>query len=144
MRTYTWDYDNNLATEWLRQGECNQCGECCLVMISIRATGEENQDARDGGTGTTQKGLWHQWDGNGDSLYWKVEKIDHAAPCTCHSDYGCPPQKAYICEAWPLHPAHVECFNNCSYRFVKLNEREFEPYECEGELEKDEEMCDAD
>lgn len=127
MKTYTWDYDNNLVTEWYRVGGCNKCGECCEITIYLGVVGNDGGDARDGGSGMNKKGHWHQWGMNGDSKYWEVKNMAHDEPCSCpiagsdecvdDSD-----KKGLICTAWPLHPDHVKCFDSCSYRFMKLNE----------------------
>lgn len=152
MRTLTWDYDTNTVTEWCRMGSCNHCGECCEVMIYLRVIGEcFNGDARDGGDNTTGEGIWHQvdklfWGGieiTEESMGWNCyEGVDEDGTCIdgqgerclattidddqkgrCNHDSE---RKRGLCTAWPLHPDHVECFDNCSYRFVKLNEWEIE------------------
>lgn len=126
MKTITWDYDTNTVTEWCRLGDCNRCGECCEVIINIKTCGTYDEDVKNGGSGTDNEGQWHQWN-NGKPYYWKVEQIDHGTPENCFD--RCEGQcvdgwekKKLICQAWPLHPDHVNEFDDCSYRFVKLNE----------------------
>lgn len=129
MRTITWDYDNNVVTEWCRMGGCNHCGECCEVTIYIDVCGATEEERRNGGNGVSEEGVWHEWD-NGERRFWRVNNIAHDEPCTCFNDWkddgGCQIEtcKSLICTAWPLHPDHVNEFDNCSYRFVKLNEWE--------------------
>ena len=150
----SWNYDNNTATEWLRTVACNHCGECCLVMIYIadledlvvttdrdcekvfleeKSESKEEEsdfDVRDGCNGTNGLGVWYEYD-NGQRRFWKV-KIDHNTPVVCFAAFleaeykDCSDGKGLICTAWPLHPDQVECFDNCSYSFVKLKEWEIE------------------
>lgn len=140
MRTITWDYDTNTVTEWYRMGGCNHCGLCCEVIINIKTCGTYDEDVKNGGSGVDGKGQWHQWD-NGKPHYWKVEQIDYDTSEDCFE--RCEGQcvdgwenKKLICQVWPLHPDHVNEFDDCSYRFVKLNEWEIEAHEPEEEKQE--------
>jgi hypothetical protein len=145
MRTTTWDYDTSTATEWLRLGGCNHCGECCKITIYLRTAVTVEDDARNGGTATDQDGLWHQWRENDEARYWKIVSIiedENSKDCYAENNCQCTNEsewKGDICKSWPLHPSQVEVFNNCSYRFLKLRtwEFEFEPYEKEEEISKE-------
>jgi len=125
MNFTSWDYDKNITTEWLRMGECNHCGECCQVIIDVMTKGTYHSP-RDGAETTDDVGLWCEWEAYGRRRFWKIEiKLDES--CECYEDLGkdCydgAPGKGIICTAWPLHPDHVACFDNCSYSFVKIKE----------------------
>jgi hypothetical protein len=93
--------------------------------------GSHNSDAfRDGETFTDNTGVWHEWDAYGRRRYWQI-RIDNDTPCDCYSGvkddcHNGSPSKGIICTAWPLHPDHVSCFDNCSFKFVKMNEWEMD------------------
>jgi hypothetical protein len=133
MRNYSWDYEAGVVTEWLRMGNCNYCGECCQVMIHL--TVDDNRGtARDGEDGTNEQGLWCQWDAYGRSRFWQIRIAEDEKHGDCYKGCGkkCvdgSAEKGLICTAWPLHPNHVEAFDNCSYRFFKLGEWEIEEVE---------------
>lgn len=129
MKFTSWDYDNNIVTEWWRSGGCNHCGECCKVHIDIFAE-RKYYAPRDGSENTSSKGLWCEWKAYGRRRLWQIE-IDHDESNDCYQDmngqcFNGSPEKGIICIAWPLHPDHVECFDNCSYSFIKLNEWKIE------------------
>lgn len=155
MRTITWDYDKNVATEWCRLGDCNHCGECCQVIIYIDACGDTDEDRRNGGNGVSEEGQWYQCNGSGNPLFWgNIRITTEPIGWDCYEGVAdddifideqgerCPTssiaeeqrgqcnhgskRKEGICTAWPLHPDHVNEFDDCSYRFLKLNEWEME------------------
>ena len=123
----TWDYDVNIATEWLRMGGCNHCGACCLVQINIPTADSIGRDCRLGGDGTDGLGVWYQYNTPNGAKLWTVEITEEPNPHDCFEALegacvmgaGC---KSLICTAWPLHPDHVDVFDDCSYRFIKLSE----------------------
>ena len=128
MKSTTWDYDKKLITEWLRLGSCNRCGECCKTMIHFTKLDDSTDGRSDGETHVSEEGVWHEWEAYGRKRYWQV-RIDNDTPCDCYAGVGkaChdgSPCKGLICTAWPLHPDHVACFDNCSFKFVKLDEWE--------------------
>lgn len=129
MKTTTFDYDNKIIAEWYRVGNCNHCGECCNVMIHLKQF--DNSDGRDGMCHTDNKGVWYEWVGYGRTRYWKTSiewenKIHDCYDSCGNTCYDGSPSKGLICTAWPLHPLHVEGFDNCSYQFIKLNEWKME------------------
>lgn len=127
MKTITWDYDANIVTEWLRMGECNRCGACCLIKINIPTVDSADRDCRLGGDSVDGAGVWCQYGTPNGARLWKIEITEEQNPhnCfealegTCVEGAEC---KGLICTAWPLHPDHVDAFDDCSYRFIKLSE----------------------
>jgi len=127
MRNFTWDYDKGVLTEWLRAGNCNQCGECCKVMIHLTTIEDGRGTSRDGEDQTNKQGVWCQWDAYGRTRFWqtRIAEDEEHGDCYKHCGKKCvdgSADKGLICTAWPLHPAHVETFDDCSYHFVKLGE----------------------
>ena len=159
MKSTTWDYDKKLITDWLRLGSCNHCGECCQVTIYVDACGADDNDRRNGGDSASGEGQWHQHN----NLFWGNIKIteeigswncyegvaedgtyidkqgerQQAANVNDNQKGRCNHErKKGLCAAWPLHPDHVNEFDNCSYRFLKLNEWGIEEAELEEEKQE--------
>lgn len=152
MRTITWNYDTNTVTEWCRLGGCNHCGECCRVVINLDSANSD--EPRLGSEYTTELDVWYQ---SGDLLWGNIRITEESIAWDCYEGVAdddtfideqgewCQgfsidddqrgrcnhesKRKKGLCTAWPLHPDHVNEFDNCSYRFVKLNEWEIEAYD---------------
>lgn len=113
-----WDYEGQQYNLWLRNGGCNQCGECCQAMISLCGP-------REGFDGTNEKGCWYERFPHVEPRRLiGVEAIDRNGD-SCTGDRGnqCGwyDLRGFICQAWPMAPQHVEPFDNCSYSFLLLD-----------------------
>lgn len=121
MRYFEWDYDQNIVTEYLRFGECNQCGDCCRAEISFRVCTEPY------GEGADQTGVWTEVQNDAQRFAIRVLDIKPKAKIcsglsnstsTCSEHMN----KKPVCELWPLNPLHTEPFPDCSYAFTKIAE----------------------
>lgn len=122
---YEWDYSNDVCIAWEREGECNGCGQCCMVTISFivaNRSGSIRHDPKNGGLGTDQKGVWFAIPVGEDKYrYFKmigIEKSDHRCAaltqdnrCSVHTG------KPLLHRSWPMNPRQVTPFEQCSYTF---------------------------
>lgn len=131
-RYFRFDYDRGLVTEYVREGECNGCGACCLVVIKWLAS--NNRDLGD------KANAWNA--GNGDrwmdaeegiytAVYWgeqwrffrSLQITDEAHRCgSLTADNRCSVHlgKRLISRAWPMLPEHVTPFPECSFQFREI------------------------
>jgi len=132
MLIYEWDFDKNEVVQWERRGECNQCGDCCRVCVKYNKPSEDInvQEA-------TANGNYHgicnqvQVDGK-DNYFWDV-RIDNNdkdfQPCedlkgnSCFSHNG---TREVLCRYFPMSPRNAELFEQCSYRFEKIESWEID------------------
>lgn len=123
MKYIEWNYDEMLAIEYERHGECNQCGECCKAKITFKGK-------RCGGDGTDEIGAWSEInDENENRLFFKPFKFEL-------DEYTCPKYKNYkcsiydnreeICITWPLSPRDVIMMPSCSYWFDEIDQWKIE------------------
>ncbi len=113
-----WDYENQQVNRWLRNGGCNQCGECCQAEIFLCGD-------RDGIDGVNDQGCWYERVPHTEPRQLiGVETIDrNGNSCTADGGDQCGfyDLRGFICELWPMAPQHVEPFDNCSYSFLLLD-----------------------
>lgn len=118
MRYIEWDYDDMLAYEYERHGECNQCGDCCKSTITLK----------NGNGGTTEKGIWSEID-NGERIFFRPFKFElDKKTCQYYQNQQC---SAYnnrkdICAIWPLSPRDVIMMPTCSYWFDEIDQWKIE------------------
>lgn len=129
--TYTfieWDYERGIATEYVRDGECNQCGQCCVTYISFYSGKRSGKHNHNGGIATDGVGVWNEVrNQHGTRRYFKIQEInrdisDHRCPMLRGDkagEYRCSVQKTKfrICKSWPMSPSQIEPFDECSYSF---------------------------
>lgn len=130
IRYYVYDYARRRVTEYERQGECNQCGDCCRADIGIAVQGLSPDAERDtvaaGGPATTGQGVWQAYDAGDGLRCYQVQRIaPEVRACTALGSEGrClvyPERNAY-CRVWPLSPSDVVPFPRCGFTFVSLGE----------------------
>ena len=125
MITYIdWDYDTNIATRWKRNGECNQCGDCCKMLIKIRMVGGDRLNH--GGHTTSGESRWSEIEDGDKREYVKFvnENDPDHKPCTELYQNKCSLNgtKPWCCVVWPVSPSDIEPFKDCSYTFEKIGE----------------------
>lgn len=126
MTRYTdWDYETNIATEYKRIGECNQCGDCCKKRINIKMI--NGNKSTHGGETTDGDGRWSEIDGGKKEEFIKFYMNSNDTHQTCVAlgpDNQCIEQelgkKPWVCSVWPTAPSDIEPFENCSYQFVEV------------------------
>lgn len=134
IRYIDWDYDNHVAVEYERLGECNGCGACCFALIrfSISNQLDESQGGKRGGCSTDNKGVWTEVSrGNvrryfmfhpvDTSIYSKCGMLTYDNKCLLHKK-----GKKLIQSGWPFSPKNVTPFPQCSYSFSEINRWAFE------------------
>ena len=90
--------------KYRREGDCNQCGECCTRVI-----GKYGRLAREKIKILEEKG----WEKRDKCAYlgWREGK----AYCKVHKE------RPWICMLFPEGPDDLEGLPNCSYTFVRLD-----------------------
>ncbi len=90
---------------WERTGGCSQCGDCCddpeNIFAAIDGNGNPNPMTPEV---------------HGKCAYFKLTE-DGKGMCTGRDTY-------YYnngCNVWPSKPIHIETYNNCTYKFTKIN-----------------------
>lgn len=141
--TYTfieWNYETGTATEYRRDGDCNQCGQCCMTYISFFAGKRSGKNNHNGGSATDGVGVWNEVrNQHGTRRYFKINEINHnildqRCPMLRRGnkpgEYACSVQKTKlrICKSWPMSPSQVEPFDKCSYTFVPVRSWKFDDF----------------
>lgn len=133
-RYLAWDFDAGEAVEFERKGECNQCGECCRVLIRFQWCDTTGDGGRNGGNATDGKGVWEEIETPAGRRFFRLQEIQPGGG-------GCPQllgnqcqehdasDRAMCCTEWPWHPDQVKAFPGCSYTFEEINRWRFEPTE---------------
>jgi hypothetical protein len=137
-----WTIENGEPVLYVREGQCNQCGECCCnhkITYSM-AVGLADQDA---GNLDPSKSSWDEWEGYSvffaQGIWWYIKIIsiedDEGDVCPAFdeetglcTDWQDPEMFRPICRYWPFHPSNIERFRNCGFSFrrveVEGNEKE--------------------
>jgi Fe-S-cluster containining protein len=124
-----WTVENGKLVSYLREGECNQCGECCCShRIVFRCTanshGEEDDSEPDN---LAEWEGWHSLFGQGVTWWFKIDDVmEEGERCTClTADNLCGIWKdddfPAICRYWPFHPSNLEKFPRCGFRFQRID-----------------------
>lgn len=127
-RYFEYDYDRGVVTEYERQGECNQCGDCCRADIAISVQGlapdTERATFMAGGPATSGAGVWQVVEDEGGLHCYQVAwvspgtsacpSLDAAGRCGAYAE------RHKYCQRWPLTPADIQPFPRCGFRFVEI------------------------
>ena len=103
-----WNYETEEVIQYRRQGECNQCGDCCLPKIMFQiAHWDAPDDPRDGGETTSQAGVWSEVNEGNERYFFRMTGVGPEANdcdalqgdgrCSDHCD------KNRICNSWEYH-----------------------------------------
>ena len=131
VRINIWDYENRIVKQYLRQGECNSCGQCCQGRVRYSVAGLlDKNNPRQGGKATTGKGVWAEAGNNGHRMFFrmrgytpnseKCKYLNTDGKCSNYQD------RPAICSEWPFSPQDITLFDQCSYSFTKIGEWPFE------------------
>lgn len=131
IRINIWDYTINVVKQYLRQGACNSCGQCCQGYVQYSVAGLIDKDnPRQGGEATTGKGVWAETGNNGHRVFFRMrgytpnnEKCRHLQEDHRCSSYE---NRPTICREWPFSPQDTSLFSRCSYTFNLIGEWPFE------------------
>ena len=119
-----WDMDNDLVTEYERQGECLHCGECCRHRIALSYTDDKAAPGI--------HGIWNEARADGWSFCVQVTQIapersfDDDYPCSKLTEdnlcsiHGQSTDNQQLCDQWPLAPRCLEHFPQCGYSFTEV------------------------
>ena len=131
-----WDYDAGIATKYKRIGECNQCGDCCKMIINIKVANNDGDiSARDGGGDTTtERGRWTEIgdeDEDRSRRFVRFTPQPHVKRRTCSElpdDNLCSlgNDRPWCCSVFPTSPSDIVGLENCSYEFVEISTWEFD------------------
>lgn len=135
-RFIKWDYDNGVAIEYARTGECNGCGACCQTRIrfDFLTPKGETPDPNSGSETTDRKGVWAEHDDGEARRYFRFHEIPrsaeyHLCPVFATQAKRCMAyeRRGLICSGFPFIPENVERFAECSYQFTEFTRWEIQP-----------------
>jgi Fe-S-cluster containining protein len=127
-RYFEWDYVANRVIEWVRVGDCCQCGACCRVGIGFTFH-EPYKAQKAGGHETDGKGIWQEVRVGRWRHFFRIEYMalkGRGCPslerglCT---EYGTRP---WICREWPFSPRCIEAIPECTYGFREVGRWSFD------------------
>lgn len=136
-RYIEWDYDAGKVREYIRSGECNSCGQCCIALIRYRLGGVAGRVSDNGarlGKWVDETGTWYEVrDGKRRRFMKHIEitprpreeacsQLTAENQCGVHTLKNWKKDQMTLCDTWPLNPAQVEAFDQCSYGFELLGE----------------------
>lgn len=109
--------DEKVASEWVRHGECNQCGDCCrqatdCISILIPIKDEAYGRVRFGEPDQVRRGQ------DGSRLFHIRGPIALACPQQVGDKCGMHESKPQYCKDTPCGPEGIEGLPRCSYWFV--------------------------
>lgn len=128
-RYFEWDYTQGQVIQYERAGECNGCGACCLARVSYNITlqpiGGEVAAGRNGCETTNEQGRWFEVEVDGLRAFYGEPRIDFSTGFRCPAlslELRCTEhaRKQGVCETWPINPAQVQPFEECSYTFKEV------------------------
>jgi len=111
--------------QWIREGECNHCGDCCLflipnkveIIIQIDELGRGKDDWHNEVRGVVpdkQRPGFYRGQGG---LYSPCREFNREQyRCNIH------PNKPTTCIDYPWHPDQIKGFDRCSYTFKRADE----------------------
>lgn len=129
-RYFEFDFDSQTVIEYERHGLCNQCGACCIAVVTFQITQAMREkfsgwDARNGGDRPGDSGRWQAVLIDGRWRFWKLLGVENKGlefkcgmltddkRCKIHTG------KTLLSREWPMSPAHVTPFDECSYSFTE-------------------------
>ena len=126
-----WDYDSQTVTRYLRQGECNCCGLCCIRTIRFSAVNADHpQQKGQDGLLTFSDGKWLEVGEGNEREFYKMEEHQVGEERCIHlgEDNLCDAyeRRLPICRIWPSSPADLAHIPECSYHFILLDHRRFQ------------------
>lgn len=144
-RFIKWDFDHNVAIEYERLGECNNCGECCIEIVKYRHIGELTEGpAGIMGNRIKPEGVWSEYsEGDKRRFAGLPRKTGERKPCEflvnghCAIHANKSMDENTMCWAWPIIPEHVEMLPQCSYTFREINRWQIIPTQKDQYTEQD-------
>jgi hypothetical protein len=131
-----WTVENGELVSYLREGQCNLCGECCCshqIVYECRANSQKDEPDDDSGDGKDSTD-WTKWEGwhcffaQGLTWWFKItevkEKGERCGSLTADNKCGIWKQDddfPAICRYWPFHPSNLEKFPHCGFRFQRID-----------------------
>lgn len=136
---YEWDYENDRVVLWQRHGECNHCGQCCMlaggIEFKVTDTSEvgpgmypEDFNPQNGGDSPGVVGKWSEFQNrDGERFYFGDIAFfpkPSPKPCPCWKNSRCSiyEERPEICRVWPTNPTQIIPFDECSFSFEKVAE----------------------
>jgi Fe-S-cluster containining protein len=126
-----WDYDAQTVTRYQREGACNGCGLCCVMVISFRVVSPlDSQNLRQGGVFTSGKGKWAEANVDGRRVFFRMDSYQPGVKACVHltADKKCSiyQNRYLLCRTWPHSFFDVMHIPECSYRFQILAHHRFD------------------
>lgn len=130
-RFFKWDFDNQEVIEYEREGECNNCGQCCTTLIRYELAGRKTGGPGKLGDTMDDKGVWSEYKQGRTRRFAKLTETGPIgeAPCSKFVEGRCAIHEKKslafrgelaMCKAWPMIPEHVTPFDQCSYKFTEI------------------------
>ena len=129
-----WDYDAQTVTRYLREGECNFCGLCCIRTIKFsKVSVDDPGNQRKDGLITFSDGKWLEVGEGVNRVFYKMqthqegeERCIHLGCDNLCDDYE---HRFPLCRTWPSCPNDLTSIPECSYHFLELDCRRFQDLE---------------
>jgi len=111
--------------EWVRKGECNQCGDCCIRnkleskedFERLKMVLEMSSKANPGNKELNDKIIERITKARGKVCVSLVPKPDGTANCKVHKT------RPEHCIQFPKAPLDIRNLDRCSYYFVKVKRK---------------------
>jgi Fe-S-cluster containining protein len=147
-KSYLWDYDKKIAIQYVRIGECNMCGACCRGTIHFSVVNMIDKDNPDnGGMATSREGQWVEVCPNGHKIYFKMREYER---CDRQCKYlqtnnacGVYSERSTLCREWPFSPSDIVPFPDCSYKFFKVGQWDFDDIMKQEMMKKEKRVKDC-
>ena len=127
-RYLEWDYGRNTVTEYRREGECNQCGECCQGNVLLMSAEISVVLWLHNCTSTSGEGIWQEIEDDDQAerkFYTTLPALkEDTAPCPLLKSKLCAvhgTEKPVLCQHWPTGPHDLLNLPRCGYHFVAVN-----------------------
>ena len=101
-------------SEWIRHGECNQCGDCCCQATNCISMQVAIEDEAYGRIRFGEPKRWH----HGIPMFMIRGPITLPCPQLQGDRCGMQEEKPQYCRDTPCQPEDIELLPRCSYWFV--------------------------
>lgn len=128
-----WNFEQDTVVEYARLGDCCECGACCQQIIEFtcmdRGFGQPNPiEGWHPGNGEFEirrnLGIVNEISVNGKRRFFHALRVtQEVKPCAMlTNDNRCKIHtgKHLLSRAWPMSPAQVQPFSECTYHFEEV------------------------
>jgi Fe-S-cluster containining protein len=126
-----WEHDGQTVTRYLRQGECNCCGICCVRTIKFSVVNSNDSDNQPlEGFITFDGGKWLEVGEGVDRSFYRMQEFQSGEePCIhlgCDNRCDDYENRPSLCRTWPNSPEDLAHIPECSYSFTLIDHLRFD------------------